>query len=477
MNNYSPIVALSVALLSGCTLAPHYERPAAPVAQAWPNAATISSPPAGLSISGINWQSFLGDPRLQKIVALALENNRDLRVSVLNVAQTRAQYRIQQSALLPAIDATGSGSRGRTPADLSGFGQPFVGSQYGVGVGVTSYELDLFGRVQSLKNQALESYFATEEAQRSAELTLVAEVAAQYFTERAYEEQYALARQTLETVQRSYALTKRSFETGNSSELDLRTAEAQLHTAEYNLSVYSQQHALAENALILLVGQPLPSDLPTPQSLEKQSVLADISPGLPSGLLQRRPDILQAEHVLKSANANIGAARAAFFPKITLTGSAGTSSAELSRLFKAGAKTWSFAPQITLPIFAGGYNRANLDVAKISKQIEVAHYEKAIQTAFREVADALTTRAAIEEQISTQVARVSAEQKRYDLSDLRYRHGVDNYLTVLLAQQDLYNAQQTLIQARLSRLSNLITLYKALGGGWGDRSMKVAQTE
>ena len=418
----------------------------------------------------IGWRDFFRDPRLRRLVELALTNNPDLRVAVLNVEQSRAQYRIQRSALLPAINATGTGTRQRLPGDLSGIGEPLTASQYSLNLGTTSYEFDLFGRVRSLKAAALENYFATMEARRSAQIALVAEVGNAYLMKRALTEQLAVARQTLTTVQASYELTQRSYEAGVVSELDLRTAEGQVQTARSNVAAYEQQLAGAEDNLVLLVGCPLPKDLPPPQPLNAGDCLSEMPAGLPSDLLQRRPDILAAEHQLKAANASIGAARAAFFPAITLTASAGTASSQLNNLFAPGSGTWLFSPQITLPIFTAGRNLANLDAAKISKLIEVANYEKTIQTAFREVSDALAARAAVEVQLDAGETLVKAEQRRYELAEARFRQGVDSYLNVLSAQQDLYNAQENLIQFQFSRLSNLINLYQALGGGWREYS-------
>jgi multidrug efflux system outer membrane protein len=338
-----------------------------------------------------------------------------------------------------------------------------------VGLGITGFELDFFGRVRSLSDAALEQYLATEEARRAAHLSLVSEVASQYLAVRALDDQVELARRTLEAVESSSGLARRTFEAGRTSELDVRTAEAQLLTARFNLSSARLQRSRAENALILLVGQPLPADLPPPQPLDAQELLSDLPPGIPSEVLLRRPDILAAEHALQSANATIGAARAAFFPSISLTGFRGSSSDELLGLFGSGSGLWSFAPQIRLPIFAGGALRASLDAATVRKSIQVARYERAIQGAFREVADALLARAALDEQLEAQRARVAAEQRRYDLSELRYAKGVDSYLGVLQAQRDLFAAQQLLIQSRLARLTNLVALYRALGGGWIER--------
>jgi outer membrane protein, multidrug efflux system len=445
------LAAAGALALASCSLAPRYERPPAPVSPDWEAAASAPAgqpPPADLG-----WRDVFGDPRLQALVALALENNRDLRVAALNVELTRAQYRIQRSVQLPALAATAGSTTQRVPADLSPSGKVTTGTAYTVGAAMSAFELDLFGRVRDLSAAALQQYLATEEARRSAHLSLVAAVATQYLAGRALEDQVALARRTLETVEASLALTRRSYEAGRVSELDVRTAEAQVETARFNLSTADQQRAQAENALVLLAGRP---------------------PGVPSEVLQRRPDVLAAEHVLESANANIGAARAAFFPSISLTASGGTSSAALSGLFGGGSAAWSFAPRLNLPVFTGGALRASLDVAEVRKSIEVARYERAIQVGFREVADALVARAALGQQLEAERARVEAEQRRYQLSDMRYRRGVDSYLTVLTAQRDLFAAQQQLIQSRLARLSNLVEIYRALGGGWRERSGPVS---
>jgi multidrug efflux system outer membrane protein len=462
-------------IAAGCTMAPKYQQPVAPVSANWPVGPAYASNNAATnrSATDVPWDEFFHDPRLQKIIGLALTNNRDLRVAVLNVEQSRAQYRITRADLLPSVNATGSGARQRIPGEVlsagfSGFGAtgPVTYNTFSANVGVTSYELDLFGRVRSLNHQALETFFATEEARQSSQISLVAEVATQYLTQIQSDEQLSLARQTLAAVQSSYDLNQKSFDVGSSSELDLQTSKAQVGTAQANIADYERQRAQAENALVLLVGQPIPTNLPGPISLEAQQIPYDLPPGLPSDLLLRRPDVLEAEHTLKAANANIGAARAAFFPKITLTGSAGYESVKLSHLFSGPELAWSFTPEITLPIFNGGKNRANLDVANISKRIDVAQYEKSIQSAFREVADALAAKTTLDRQIQAQTTVVAAEQKRYQLAEMRYRNGVENYLTVLSAQQDLYSSQQQFLQLQLTRLSNLITLYKALGGGW-----------
>jgi multidrug efflux system outer membrane protein len=447
-------IGMAAYLLVGCTMIPKYQRPAAPVAASFPGV----SEPTTASAADIQWRQLFTDERLIRLIELALINNRDLKVAVLNVEQSRAQYRITRSSSYPTLEASGSYSRQRT-GDLTT-------ELTSVGIGVSAYELDIFGRVRSLNQQALEQYLATEQAQRSAQIALVAEVATQYFSLREAHEQVALARRTLATVQESYDLNKILFDSGSIRELDFRIAEGQLQTARINVITSEQQAAQAQNALVLLLGSPLPSDLPSARPFDDSGMLAEIPVGLPSVLVARRPDILQAEHTLKAANANIGAARAAFFPTISLTASAGRSSVQLSQLFGAGTGTWSFMPQISVPLFTGGRNSANLEAAKVGERIEVANYEKSIQTAFREVADALAANASYADQVAAQSHAIEAQSRRFELAMLRYRQGEDTYLNALLAQQDLYSAQLGRLQAQFNHLSSQISLYQALGGGW-----------
>jgi multidrug efflux system outer membrane protein len=472
MRNHS-LIAVAVALFAaGCTLQPKYERPAAPVAATFPDSGIYAQKPTaepgrtagGQAAADIGWRNFFVDPRLQRIIELALANNRDLRVAMLNVAQVRAQYQITRAELFPTLDATGSGSIQRTPKDLSFFNRT-ISRSYSVGVS-SSWEIDFFGRIRSLKDQALEQYFATAEARKAAEISLVSQVASQYLTMLAFDDLLQVTEETFKTAQSSYDLTKLQFDNGTGSELDLRQAETILEQARANYQAQARARAQAENALVLLVGEPLPADLPPGRKLDDQALLTDIPAGLPSDLLTRRPDIMQAEASLRAANANIGAARAAFFPRVILTGSAGTASLTLGGLFKPGSAAWSFTPQITLPIFEGGANVANLDLAHIEKNVQIASYEKAIQTAFREVADGLAARSTYDQQIAALERNTFAEQRTLDLSTLRYKNGVDSYLQVLTAQTNLYTAQQSLINARVARLTNLVTLYVALGGGW-----------
>ena len=444
---------LAALVLCSCTMIPHYERPPAPVPTTFPSGSDQSSLAAD-----IRWRDFFTDPRLKRLVELSLANNRNLRVAALTVEQYRAQYRIKSAELLPTVDAGGSYTRDRS------FGH--TSQEFTANVGITSYEVDLFGRVRSLTGQALETYLASVETHRSTEITLVAQVASEYLTLLDDQEQLDLAQHTLVSVQRSYDLNKLEFDKGTLDQLDLSTAEGQVHTAQVNILEYQRLVAQAINYLTLLVGEQLPTDLPAGQTLVGQGTFTNLPAGLSSDLIERRPDILSAEHTLLAANANIGAARAAFFPVVTLTGSGGYTSVQLSQLFTPASMAWSFEPQISFPIFNGGSNLATLDYAEVTKRLEVANYEKAIQTAFREVADALVARDRYTSELTAQEKLVASEQKRYDLSNQLYREGLGSYLSVLTAQQDLYSAQSELITTRTNRLGNLITLYESLGGGW-----------
>ncbi|MGF6263592.1 multidrug efflux system outer membrane protein [Paraburkholderia youngii] len=467
------LIAVAVALLAtGCTLAPHYQRPAAPVTATFPTGGVYDQQPGaqgarsanGQAAADIGWRNFFVDPRLQQLIEIALKNNRDLRVSVLNMQASAAQYRIVRAGLFPTLNAAASQSRSRTPKDLT-FTGVTISNTYSVGLNA-SWEIDFFGRVQSLKDQALAKYLGTAQARKAAEIALVSQVANQYMTVLELDDLLKVTQNTLVTAQESYRITKLQFDNGTGSELDLRQSQTVVETASANLQSQMRLRAQADNALVLLIGEPLPADLSPGLPLSDQNLLTDIPAGLPSDLLTRRPDIMEAEENLLAANANIGAARAAFFPRVTLTGSAGTLSPTLGGLFKPGSAAWSFAPSITLPIFEGGQNMANLDLANIEKNVQIATYEKAIQTAFREVADGLAARGTYDEQIAALERDVAAEQRRLDLSTLRYKNGVDSYLSVLTAQTALYVAQQALVTARMERLQNLVTLYQALGGGW-----------
>ena len=447
--------------ITGCNMIPPYQRPGAPVASAFPggngngNGSGSSKPAADVA-----WTQFFQDGALKKLIAMALAHNRDLRIALLKVARSRAQYRIEQAGYFPRVNADDSFNRQKSNGE-----DGRTTSRWSASIGASSYELDLFGRVGSLNAQALEQFLAAEEGRRAAQISLISQVATQYCTIRQAAEQTDLARRTLAAVEQSYNLNKITSDAGATSELDLKTAEAQVQTARINILTNERQVAQAENALVLLVGVEVPADLMKNNALGSRSYFAEISAGIPSELLLRRPDILEAEHALKAANANIGAARAAFFPSISLTGSAGSNSNELSKLFGSNTAVWSFSPQINVPIFEGGANLANLDAAKVGARIEVANYEKVIQTAFREVADALVARSSYRQQIDAQEALEKVQQRRYDLANERYLTGEELYLTVLSAQRDLYSAQQNVIKVRFDNLTNDITLYKALGGG------------
>jgi len=470
------VAAGAAALVAGCSFIPTYERPAQPVPAAYPAGAAYDHQPGasapegavrsaqGVAAADIGWQDFFVDARLQAVIALALKNNRDLQVALLNVEAARAQYQITRAELLPTVSGAASETVERTPLNLTSSNSSHS-KVYEVGATV-AWELDLFGRVRSLKDQALAQYLALAQVRKAAELTLVSQVAVQYLTMLGDDDQIAVTRETLATAQEAYRINKLTFDNGVTTELDLRQAEGVVEQASASLEAYVRARAQDENALRLLVGGALPAALPAGRTLAEQGLLTDIPAGLPSELLQRRPDIAAAEQSLLAANANIGAARAAFFPKISLTGELGTASPTVSGLFGSGQSAWSFVPQVSLPIFSGGANVANLDLAWIQKRIEIATYEKAIQTAFREVADGLAARGTYDRQIQALQRNEASQARRLQLSALRQKNGIDNYLSVLEAQTDLYTAQQSLVAARLARASNLVTLYKALGGGW-----------
>jgi outer membrane protein, multidrug efflux system len=458
------LFAAAVAL-AGCTMIPRYQQPALPVPDRYPaplsgagTGQAAAPDPASGAAADIAAHEIFRDERLNRLIDLALANNRDLRTAVLNVQQTQAQYRITRSALFPAVQGSAAATRSHIGVA--------TGNDFTASVGVTAYELDLFGHVRSQTAQALEQYFQTEEAQRAARVSLVGQVATQYLTLRENEELLQLTRNTLAAVQASYDLNKATFDAGASNELDLRQAEGQVESARINVETYQRQLQQARNALQLLLGAPIPEDLPPSRPFSDAGMVADVPAGLPSDLIARRPDILEAEHGLKAANANIGVARAAFFPTISLTGSVGVASPQLSSLFKPGSGEWSFGPQVSLPLFAGGRNVAQLEAARVAQSLQVAAYEKAIQTAFREVADALLGVDSYAAQIVLDQALIDTQQRRLELATLRYRQGEDTYLNELVAQQDLFSAQQGLLQAQFNRLSSKVSLYQALGGGW-----------
>jgi multidrug efflux system outer membrane protein len=454
------ITTLAASVLAACSMAPSYERPVAPVAQGWKAAGA-----GEYNAAELGWREYFAEERLQRLITLALENNRDLRVATANIDKARAQYQVQRAAQLPAINATGGESATRTPAQLSTTGQDRVSRQYSAGIGMASWELDFFGRIQSLKDQALAQYLATEEARNSTQISLIAELANAWLTLAADRERQKFSQATLDAQRNTLNLAQRRFDVGTSSGLDLAQARAALEAARVDVARYAALVEQDFNAVTLLTGGEVPAELLPLALPERVTQAAELPAGLPAETLLKRPDVRAAEQQLIAANANIGAARAAFFPRISLTASTGFASPSLEGLLSGDNRTWSFAPQISIPIFAGGANIANLDAAKASQRAQLATYEKTLQSAFRDVADALAQRATIGEQLEAQQALSQAYSDALRLTQARYDKGVSNYVLVLDAQRSDYSAQQNLITTRLAREQNRVELYKQLGGG------------
>ena len=481
---------LLLALCTGCSLQPAYVRPELPVASSYPGRpaeapmsltalSALTTPVAPASQADLatealtDWREVLIAPRLQQLVALALANNRDLRVAALNMDKVRAQYQIQRAALGPRLDAGASLAGSHKPASMSSSGKVTETHELSANLGV-SWELDVWGRVHSLSDAAWQQYVASSHARQAVRLLLIAQVADQYLTLQSCEEQRQITQDTLSAARQTFRLMKLQFDTGTLTELDLRLSQTRLEQAQINLAAQTRAKAQAENALTLLIGQALPP--PPPPSLAPprsarpapapQPPRADVPVGVPSDLLQRRPDILQAEAALRAENANIGAARAAFFPSLSLTGTAGAMSTTLGGLFAAGSGAWTFAPVLSLPIFSGGATQARLDVAVVQRDVAVAQYEKAIQTAFKEVADGLAARDTDALQLAAQRRYVEAQQRRLVLAQRLYENGLSSYLEVLAAHTELYSARQALVTVRLDAGIHQIDLYRALGGGW-----------
>jgi len=447
-------------------MAPKYTRPEAPIPNDWPEGSAYQnnkSPQGAPTAADIRWQEFFTDEKLQQIIETALNNNRDLRLAALNVEKARAMYGVQRAGLFPVVNATGAKSRQRGSTDLTSPGLPRTTEQFNVNLGITAWEIDFFGRIRSLKERALQEYLATEEARCSAQISLVSEVVRVYLTLAADREKLNLAQSTLKTQQGVYDLIQQQYETGIATELDLRRVQTQVDTARGDVAHYTQLVAQGQNALNLLAGSVVSEEL-LPPNLTSVSPPRDISPDLPSEVLLRRPDIMAAEHQLRGAYAFIGVARSAFFPRISLTTAVGTASDELSGLFDSGNGTWSFAPQVAIPIF-DARTWAAFRVSKAVQKITLTQYEKAIQTAFREVADALAVRGTVDQQVAAQQSIVNSTQKIYSLSHKRYTNGIDSYLSVLDAQRSLYGAQQGLISLQLAKLANEVRFYAVLGGG------------
>jgi len=455
------LLASAAVLLSGCTMIPEYKRPEAPVPAAWPSGPayreTSSRQDAPLA-PDLQWHEFFTDQQLQAIIATALTNNRDLRVAALNVERARALYGIQRAEILPTVNAIGSGLKEHLSAGVTGTGQSRTAEQYSANLGISAWEIDFFGRIRSLTKSALEQYLATEQARRSAQTLLVSEVANVYLTLAADRESIQLARSTLESQQAAYNLIRRRFEVGVTHELDVRQAQTRVDAARVDVARFTDLAAQDENALNLLAGSPVPADL-LPGTLSAIAPLPDVSPGTSSEVLLRRP-----EDLLKAADANIGAARAAFFPTISLTTAVGTASPDLSSLFKSGSFGWNYAGRIVMPVFDARLWSA-LKATKVERQIAVAQYQGVIQTAFREVADALARKGTLGDQLAAQQSLVKATAEVYRLSNARYEKGIDIYLNVLDAQRSLYSAREELIIIRLAKLANQVQLYAVLGGG------------
>ncbi|MHB0766117.1 efflux transporter outer membrane subunit [Stutzerimonas sp. NM35] len=456
---FRPALLVLAMTLAGCSLAPSYQRPEAPVAASW-------NTPAGATAEALDWQTFILDPELRQVVEAALGNNRNLRQALLDIEAARAQYRVQRADRLPSINANASGNRQRLPSDQSLSGRSEVASTYQVGLGLTEYELDLFGRVRNLSESALESYLATAEATRATQISLIAEVIQAYLTRDGAQRRLALVEQTLDSRQDSLELVNRRRQAGTATALDYQEALGLTEQARAERESTERQLRRADNALALLIGTPDAQRLLPVAPRDSLLVLQDIAPGTSSTLIERRPDILASEHRLKARNADIGAARAAFFPRLSLTGSLGSSSTELSGLFDGGSRAWSFAPSLSLPIFAGGRNRANLDLAEVRKDAAVAEYEGTIQGAFREVADALAATDTLRREEVARRALADSSQAAMALAKARYEGGVDDHLRYLDAQRSTFTDGSTLIQISTERQIALVDLFKALGGGW-----------
>lgn len=464
MNRRLSFFAAGVILcVSGCSLAPEYMQPAASIPATLPQGAAFHCPSVAPDGAALKHREFFADPRLQQIIEIALENNRDLRLATLNVERSRAMYGISRAELLPSVDLTASGSRQRIPADLSSSGKSTTSARYGVNMGVAAWELDLFGRIRSLKDQALAAYFASAEAQRGAHIALEAEVGRVYLTLAADREKLKLAQSTLDSQQQTYALVYKLLDAGVGTELDVRRAQVAVETARVAVAGYTQRVAQDHNALNLLAGTSLKQEL-LPVDLTTVIAPEAICAGLSSAVLLQRPDVVAAEYRLKGAYALIGAARAAFFPRIALTTGIGTASSHLCGLFDAGSGTWNFAPQIVMPIFDARIWAA-YRISKAEREMVVTQYDKTIQTAFREVADAMAVQGTIDEQVAAQQALVDSAGAIYNLAQTRYQNGVDNYLSVLAAQQSHFAAEQGLVSLRLAKLANRVRFYAVLGGG------------
>ena len=456
------LISVSVAalMLSACNMAPDMEQRELPVAQIYDIQGTAGD------INALNWQSFFSNAQLQQLIALTLENNKDIKTAALNVQQVRAMYQIEDSALYPSIDLNASGTRQRLPADLSGTGQATISENYSATVGLTAYEIDLWGKVRNQSEQALQNLYSAEYSLTSVRISLISELVNAWLNYATDKELLALANETLKSQQESLELTRKTFALGAASQLTLSQLESTVATAKVDIANYQRLLKRDKNALDFLVGKTVTADLLPSESIDDVLSLPDVPVGLPSELLTQRPDIKAAEHDLLAANANIGVAKAAFYPSISLTANAGTASADLSNLFDSGSGTWSFVPSVNLPIFNMGRNQANLDVAKAQQEMAITSYEQTIQQAFKEVSDALADREGYMHQLDALNDLYQSNELSFTLSDARFQKGADSYLQVLDAQRNWYSAGQQLILGKQAYLASQINLYKALGGGW-----------
>ncbi|MHC5129430.1 efflux transporter outer membrane subunit [Pseudomonas inefficax] len=457
-------LALACALV-GCSLAPTYQRPEAPVPAQWGNATGQQ----GQAVAQLDWQAFILDPTLRQLIGTALGNNRSLRQALLDIEQARALYGIRRADRVPGLNAGASGNRQHLPSDLSSDGREGVNSTYQVGLSLPEYEIDLFGRVKSLSDAALEQYLATEEVSRAAHIALIAEVSQAYLTLDGAERRLALTRHTLGSREDSLALIGQRRTVGTATALDHQEALGLVEQSRAELESVLREQQQAYNALVLLLGSASAARVIPAERPEAPMLLQDIAPGAPSALIERRPDILAAEHRLRARNADIGAARAAFFPRISLTGSFGTSSAQMSGLFEGGSRSWGFMPQLSLPLFDAGRNKAALSLAEARKDSAVAAYEGTIQTAFREVADALAASDTLRREEIARKALADTSRASLVLAKARYEGGVDSHLRYLDAQRNTYLNEAAAIDASIERQKSLVDLFRALGGGWPAR--------
>lgn len=464
LNKFVTSILLAL-LLGGCSLIPEYLRPQSPVAESWPTGASYLEPEAG-SAAEIAWQDYIQSETLKQLIDRVLGNNRDLKIAALNIEQAQAAYRIQRSALTPTITANGAGSRAEVPDDASTSGNGYTYTSISANVALAAYELDFFGRIRSLNQQALETYLATEEALVSARISLISETANAYLAYLADQKLLQLAQETRDTQQKTYQVIKRQFDVGSANQLDVAQAATAVESAKVSIAQHTRQLAQDKNALVYLSGGPVDDLLDSAETIDSIRFMANLPTGLPSDVLLARPDIRRAEHLLKAANADIGAARAALYPTISLTGAFGLASDSLDGLFSSGARyAWNFTPSLTMPIFNRGKLKASLAVAKVNEKIAATEYEKALQTAFREVADQLAARGTYQTQLEAQNALVAATGQAFELSQARYDNGIDDFLTVLDSQRSLFSAKQGAVSVKQAYLANLVSLYKVLGGG------------